>query len=325
MQLTLTQLALHQRALDLCTQHRRTEALLIVVLKEIDKTKLYRKLGQPSLYIYAVKTLGLSESVAYAFISVARKSAQIAPLLVAIEKQSLTIAKASRIVSALTKDNSEALIEFARTHNTRETEFEVARLRPKCRAPDRVKPLSENLLKLEMSVCKSVFAKLTRARALVASQTGHDTGLEGVLDAVLTEFLKRRDPVKRAQRALAKRMTADSVARPSTVPLEVTPKVQPELCAHRVLRRQPLTAAQKHSVFARDGGRCTHIDTSGARCDADRWLHLHHLTPVSRGGTNDAENLATLCSFHHDLAHQLSLPIEGQVTWLRERRVRYSV
>ena len=135
MQLSLDQKNLHHRALALSAQHRRIESTLIMVLKEIDKTKLYRKLGQPSLFIYAVRLLGLTESVAYGFISVARKSDQVAPLLKAIEEQRLSVAKASRVVSALTKENAEALIEFAISHSTRETEFEVARLRPKTAGP----------------------------------------------------------------------------------------------------------------------------------------------------------------------------------------------
>jgi len=66
-----------------------------------------------------------------------------------------------------------------------------------------VKPLSESLIKLEMSVSKAVFEKLTRAQALVASTSGRRAGFEDVLDAVLTEFIERRDPVKRAERSLA--------------------------------------------------------------------------------------------------------------------------
>src|SRR5262249_527268 len=89
--------------------------------------------------------------------------------------------------------------------------------------------------------------------------------------------------------------------------------------------RTPLTAAQKHAVFKRDQGRCTHVDASGRRCNQDRWLHTHHIVHVSQGGNNEPENLTTLCSFHHDLVHQLSLPIEGQVNWLRSPQRGYAV
>ena len=325
MHLSPDQKAVHARALELSTKHRRLEAMLVAVLKEIDKSKLYRKLGQASLFSYAVKLLGLSESTAYAFISVARKSDEVALLFGAIEEQRISVAKASRIVSALTIENAAVLIEFARTHSTRETEFEVAKLRPKAAAPDRARPISEDLIKLEMCVSKAVLAKLQRAQALVASKTGKHTGYEGVLDAVLTEFIERHDPVTKAERAHAKKMAKEVMDELSPEPsVDKIRENTTQLCTRRVLPRKPPNAAQKHEVSARDGGRCTHIDSAGKRCDSDRWLHVHHLIPVSRGGGNEPENLVTLCSFHHDLAHQLSLPIEGQVTWRRERGARYS-
>jgi hypothetical protein len=106
---------------------------------------------------------------------------------------------------------------------------------------------------------------------------------DSILDKVLEEYLERHDPVRRAERA----------------------KKPAEFCARRKSRR--LNSAEKHAVNRRDGGRCTYIDESGQRCANERWLHIHHITPVSAGGGNEAENLTTLCSYHHDLVHQLSL------------------
>lgn len=81
---------------------------------------------------------------------------------------------------------------------SRENLTKSRRCRPKAAGPDRVKPLSESLIKLELSISKTVFAKLSRARALVASKTGTDAGFEAVLDAALTEYIERHDPVKRS-------------------------------------------------------------------------------------------------------------------------------
>jgi hypothetical protein len=60
--------------------HRKLEAELIEVLKALDLLKAYQPLGYPSLFMYAVKELKLTSSVAYAFISVARKSTVIPSL-----------------------------------------------------------------------------------------------------------------------------------------------------------------------------------------------------------------------------------------------------
>jgi len=71
-------------------------------------------------------------------------------------------------------------------------------------------------------------------------------------------------------------------------------------------------------VNARDRGRCQFVDANGKRCENDRWIHQHHKIPVSLGGGNDHKNMISLCSFHHDLVHQLSFSLGGQVSWLGE-------
>jgi 5-methylcytosine-specific restriction endonuclease McrA len=54
-----------------------------------------------------------------------------------------------------------------------------------------------------------------------------------------------------------------------------------------------LSEAAKH----RDGHKCTDCGASGVE------LHVHHVVPLSKGGTNDLDNLATLCSMCHSMIH----------------------
>jgi 5-methylcytosine-specific restriction endonuclease McrA len=54
-----------------------------------------------------------------------------------------------------------------------------------------------------------------------------------------------------------------------------------------------LSEAVKH----RDGHKCTDCGASGVE------LHVHHVVPLSKGGTNDLDNLATLCSMCHSMIH----------------------
>lgn len=130
------------------------------------------------------------------------------------------------------------------------------------------------------------------------------------IEAVLMEYLKRQDPVEKAKRRLAsQRKVADqnNVAHENTEG-DALP-VQSSAGKHRA-KRIRLKARQKHAVHNRDQGRCTYVDANGWQCTKDRGLHIHHVRPVSEGGSNDPKNLRTLCAFHHDLAHQLSLPID---------------
>ena len=330
--LSSEQQKLHLRAMDLSRKHRRIESDLILVLQEIDSTKLFKKMGYASLFLYAVEALGLTESIAYSFISVSRKMLEVSKLKDAVLKQTLSVAKASRLVAALNPENATTLIEFAKTHSTRDTEREVAKIRPRSRAPDRAVILAADLIKLEMTVQAETFAKLKRVQSLLAN-INQPTSFKQVLDVALNEYLKQYDPVVKANRALekqkiqnykfcARRKIAIKKSKQSQR-LKTTnkPKFQRTIAGPRV----PFTAQEKHEVFLRDGGRCTHIDSAGKRCSSDRWVQIHHLKPVSLGGSNDPANLTLLCSFHHDQAHQLSLPLEGQINWLKSPQTRYAL
>ena len=63
-----------------------------------------------------------------------------------------------------------------------------------------------------------------------------------------------------------------------------------------VRKRTTLSDTKRRSIRNRDGGRCV-------RCSNDRKLEIHHITPVSDGGSNESENLATLCHACHLDAH----------------------
>jgi 5-methylcytosine-specific restriction endonuclease McrA len=68
-------------------------------------------------------------------------------------------------------------------------------------------------------------------------------------------------------------------------------------------RRQKIKAKIRHAVSLRDRGQCTATRPDGQRCAKRRWLDIHHLKPHSQGGTDQLENLQTLCSAHHRLQH----------------------
>jgi len=52
-----------------------------------------------------------------------------------------------------------------------------------------------------------------------------------------------------------------------------------------------------HNIRAMDGFRCRQCGDSSSE------LNVHHITPLSAGGSNDPENLITLCKFCHAQQH----------------------
>lgn len=84
------------------------------------------------------------------------------------------------------------------------------------------------------------------------------------------------------------------------------------LCDARVSRkgernRATIPPSMRRTVLERDRYRCR-----AAGCRSTRFLSVHHLVPREVGGSNDPENLITLCAGCHRLAHEhrgRSLPL----------------
>jgi len=192
--------SLHEKALVLSREHRWVESQLVSLLMEIDRLQLYRLLGCASLFTYVVSMLGFTEGAAYQLITVTRKAKDIAPLKTALEEQRLTVAKASRIVSVLSLDNASELIEFASRHSSRETDLEVARRAGR----------DGNERRSSLKIPVRVLDKLKRVQALMGQ-----VEFEAMLESLADYYIEREDPVKKAERALAKRAAAAAESGPA--------------------------------------------------------------------------------------------------------------
>jgi 5-methylcytosine-specific restriction endonuclease McrA len=57
-------------------------------------------------------------------------------------------------------------------------------------------------------------------------------------------------------------------------------------------KRKPISRKDRFEIFNRDGFKCTYCGQSSP----DVVLHVDHIKPVAKGGTNDRSNLTTACS-----------------------------
>ncbi len=63
------------------------------------------------------------------------------------------------------------------------------------------------------------------------------------------------------------------------------------LNSNQKYKRDPIPGALRHEVFKRDGYRCVECGAT----NKETTLHVDHILPVSQGGTNELNNLQTLC------------------------------
>ncbi|MBY0370903.1 HNH endonuclease [bacterium] len=280
--------SLHQEALSRMKSYLRSTHELMETIGRVDQTRAYLQLGYPSLWAYLIHGLKMAESHAHQFISVSRKSREVPELKRAIQKGEVSLPKAALIAAELKPQNQVEWLEKAKTLPTRALREEIAKKNPEAAVPLRITPRSEVLSEIKMGLKKDVLEKLRRAQDLLSQKQGRSVSLEEVLEHLVNHFLEKEDKVKKAERAVIA-----GRAKPATVPSG----------------RVALPAWVGHRVQQLSQGRCQGILPNGQHCTQERFLHVHHKTPLKCGGSNAPENLVLLCQGHHKIAH---LTLSGQ-------------
>jgi hypothetical protein len=261
-------------AMDAAEKFLVSEATLLDCIARVDRDKVYKRFDYASLFVYCTKRLKLSESNAYAFISVARKSQQVPALAEAVANGVLNVSQAKRIVSVIEPENASDWIGKAATSKQRALESEVARTQPAPPIKERVRAVGGDMAEMKLVIPQALVKEVERLQEVRGCSM-----IEAIWFAV-GDTLKRHDPIRKAERNLGKRTQPSS----------------------RIVQRTP-PAQVRHEVTLRDEARCTHRRPDGSRCENKRWLHFHHERPFAIGGQSNADNLTLLCAQHHRIHH----------------------
>jgi hypothetical protein len=231
--MTPLQNRIHEEALKRSQNFKRAEWPLIEILQKVASENVHRQAGQPSLFAYANKVLGLSEPLSNAFTNVAVKALKFPKLSTALREHRFSVTKMIRITSVMTIENADELIELATRATNRELDRKSAELQPGKSRRTSKKPISETETRLSFDVSNETLELLARAKEL---QTKKESKTENeILHCVLEEWLERHDPVRKAARVTKKKESCASRA-------EVQPQTE-----QKPYGRIPLTAEQRHA------------------------------------------------------------------------------
>ena len=161
--------------------------------------------------------------------------------------------------------------------------------------------------------------KLRRVQDVLSQKRKRPVGLEESLDVIAKMFLDKEDPLRKAQkqkmRGKLRQVKEDRKCKKIESSENKTPQksrvknqsLGPGHNSQRqIFKRMKLNASTKHQVYLKFEGRCGHKDSAGQRCSQSRFLDIHHIKPVAKGGTNELNNLILLCSGHHRMVHARS-------------------
>jgi 5-methylcytosine-specific restriction endonuclease McrA len=286
--------ALHNEAIIISKNLARNEFLLIEVLQKIDERKVYRAIGFKSLFQYATVALKLDANRAYTFIQVARKAARLSEFQSAL-KQGLSLSKAKRVTSVITKENEGHWIDLAKRLPQKLLERAVCKVNPRSSVEEGTRFVSENTLEFRAAISVETENLIKRVQDVLSQSKQAAVGFDEALRKMADTFLDKNDPVRKAQRILSKqvKMTVNDAFQEQNSRPAISKN-----SAQDLRTRKSLTNQLKHQVHLRDQGKCQETN-----CEDARWIDIHHIRPVSEGGDNILENLITLCRVHHQGQH----------------------
>jgi 5-methylcytosine-specific restriction endonuclease McrA len=304
---------------------------------EVLSRGLYRELGYSSIHAYAAEALGFSRARTAQYLRLSRSLEVLPALKRVVASGELPWTKARVVAQVATPDTQGFWIDQARCTGRRDLERQAAVARQRTRAgsrggssqPDLLGPAAEpSSPEFTVETPVDLTLRLTpeqyaRYEALLEKtrKSGEKGSREEVLLAALERLVGAGDEAGARGNAVCTRVhipqpryqvvvtqcpdcrRAEAQTSRGPKPL-ATATLQAILCDTRVHRegernRATIPPARRRDVFARDGYRCR---ASG--CGSAHFLDVHHLIPRERGGTNDPENLITLCASCHRLTHE---------------------
>src|SRR5437867_11050149 len=272
-------------------QQRAISAELLADLAEVDARRLYVPAGYPSMFLYCVQELRLSERAAFHRIRGARTARQYPAVFTALADGHLHLSAVVLLAPYLTAENANELLAAAAHKSTSEIDRLLAERFPQPDIPaqlqqlrelppqlsrgivgpssrhapgrveassqrPRVTALSAERFGLQLTMCQSTHDKLRYAQQLLghALPTGDFVQvLDRALDALIEKLEKRK--FARARRPSPSKRSSNN---PRHIPAHV-----------------------RRAVWERDQGQCTFVSEAGRRCPARALLEFDHVDEVA--------------------------------------------
>lgn len=329
----------HKEAMLRAKKHDRSVSELLLLLEVAEERKHYLEFELPSLYQYCTHIMNLDSNLSYSLIAVIHKGKEVPELKAAVIENRVTLSKAKKICSVITTKDQKQWIELAMCETSRIIEKCVAQANPKTITPEISTYKTADHLEYKLGVSEEWMDLLKQTKDLLAQRYRRHVDGEEALQYVMQDFIERNDPVKKAERAQARaqklnnkqnglknrlpkvRPTKDP--KPAQVPSRAEKPIDNQQVPGLVnppntsdpRSRKVRTKIQKltlHQVNLRDQNRCTFSGARG-RCEEKRWLDSHHVISPQKGGSDEFENLTTLCRAHHQWHHLKSQKDHHQV------------
>ena len=317
-----------QNLAALVAQDCATTAAMLAHIAEVDDRRLYLPAGFPSMYLYCVQHLHLSEDAAYKRIQAARSARQFPAIFDSLAAGRLHLTAVGLLAPYLTPKSADELLAAAAHQPKSEIERLLAERFPRSEMlamvqaiattppvpEERLAPFAGGLADASLADVKGFTGQLAPAQVEALVPRPRVTPLAPQRFALqLTIGQSTYDKLRYAQELLSHQIPGGDMAEILERALDAligqlerrkyAATSRPRPSQHRSSENpRHIPASVKRAVWKRDGGQCAFVAEGGQRCPARARLEFDHEDPVARGGEATPENVRLRCRAHNGYA-----------------------
>ena len=267
------------RAVDASVLEGCSKRALAFYLAEIHDRKLCNQSGFADVAHFAQVELHMERRRCWELVDVGQKLRDLELLDDAFFRGEISWSMVRRIVTVATVSTQQEWVRFAKAHNCDQVSAEVTRCdegdRPGDDSKQQVRPARHKFTHM-LTDKQSVMYEKVRDRL---SKNPEKPIKDDELFAKLLDFFCE-----------AEGLTEEDLSKPS-LPIEDR-------------NHEEVPAELRQQILHRDNHQCS-------CCRSHRNLHVHHVEHREHGGSNDPENLITLCHACHTSIHSGFLQLHG--------------
>jgi hypothetical protein len=304
-------IALAKRAKEVHAIEHRAGIESVQLIAQLESYNAAVNLGMTSENF--ARAIGLSPNQYWKRAQAARVIRFFPQCLDMLKSGETAISHLALISPRITQANADIILSGIKNRTKREVEGLLSRVTLDGKILEQ-----EADVELRVRLSESQLKTLDRARE-VLSHGGHVPSLCEIFMKALGDLLEKRDPLRKAERAAARKerseskdQTCDALSGPKLMDINPSPEktwspgevaveaASPEKDAGT--SRPAIPAAIRHAVWLRDQGKCTFEFPNGIRCGEKTMLELDHLKMWCRGGEHSLENLTLRCRHHNQFS-----------------------
>ncbi len=330
----LSNTELTEKLKSLIQKEREVLNQVLEHLEEMERRRLYLKLGFSSLFEYCLVELGYSEGAAQRRISSMRLIKEIPQAKEKLETGELNLTTLSMAQSFFKREEKEQrtkytsiekheLLKTLEAKSKREVEKELIKISPLSALPkEKERLITSDRFEIKFTVTQNQMNKLNRLKELKPNLVSNQEALDWLLDRVLKqidpmEFTKSKGSKTNNRVMNSKNQTRKSrVTKKSgdSTPKEIdneTNKPMDEKSEIRVCPkdtnkvkktslRKYISRSKKAFIWKNAKAQCEYVSPiTQKRCSSRSNLQIDHIQPIGLGGTDDITNLRLLCQQHN--------------------------